>query len=97
MIIISSQHYRDDKITESKKLELTDCSELVLTVYAVGFDDLYILHDGHHAREAALELGLSVTYECIDHPAGLIGEDLLEHSWKDGDWYYIKTGDFVWR
>ena len=40
MIIISSQHYRDDKITESKKLELTDCSELVLTVYTVGFDDL---------------------------------------------------------
>lgn len=97
MIIISSQQYRDDKVTESKKTELNNCSELVLTVYAVGFDDLYILHDGHHVREAAIKLGIPVIYKCIDHPEGLTGEDLLEQSWKDGDWYYIATGDFVWR
>lgn len=97
MLIISSQHYRDDKVTESKKSELIDCSELVLTVYAVGVDDLYILHDGHHAREAAIELGIPVIYECINHPEDLTGEDLLEQSRNDGDWYYIATGDFVWQ
>ena len=96
MLIISSQHYRDDKVTESKKSELIDCSELVLTVYAVGVDDLYILHDGHHAREAAIELGIPVIYKCVDHPEELTGEDLLEQSCNGGDWYYIATGDFVW-
>ncbi|ODA41936.1 hypothetical protein DSBG_1206 [Desulfosporosinus sp. BG] len=48
-------------------------------------------------REAAIKLGIPVIYKCIDHPEGLTGEDLLEQSWKDGDWYYIATGDFVWR
>lgn len=97
MQIISSQHYRNDKITESKKAELADTTELVLTVYAVGFDDLYILHDGHHTREEALELGIPITYECIDQPEGLEGENLLEQSWNDGDWYYIESGELVWQ
>ena len=97
MQIISSQHYRNDSITASKKADLIDCVELVLTVYPVGIDDLYILHDGHHTREAALELGILVTYECVDQPEGLTGEDLLEKSWNDGDWYFIESGELVWQ
>lgn len=96
MLVISSQHYRNEERIEEKKLEIAGLEKVTLPVHEVGFDDLYILADGHHIRESAIELSIPVEYEIVEHGEHLTGEALLEQSWNDGDYYYIETGKLVW-
>ena len=98
MKVISSQRYLDEnKVAEKvNELKARKVETLVLEVWEVGFEDLYILGDGHHRLAAAKELGIKVKFVESKHPEGLTGEDLLEQSWIDSDWYYIETGETVW-
>ena len=108
MKVISSQHYINAEIVEEKirALSAAETSEITLTCWDAGEidgEELVVLADGHHAYEAAKELGITVQFEITRHPEHLIGETLLEVAWMDGDWYYIETSeptedkfDLVW-
>jgi len=104
MRVISSQRYLDDDKVASKMQLLTDDGVDHVTlpiVYAIDFDDeqLYILIDNHHARQAAINLGLTINYEVIDAKQRygnlVTGEDLLEQLWIDSGWYYLDTDQEV--
>ena len=92
MKIISSQRYFNNDIVLAKMAELKDETSVTLPVVEVGFDDLFVLVDGHHRLIAAQELGIEVKFEITRHSEGLTGESLLEQTWIDSDWYDIKTG-----
>ncbi len=98
MKVISSQRYLDENKVAEKvdELKAERVETLELEVWEVGFEDLYILKDGHHRLAAAKELGIKVEFVEGSHPEGLTGENLLEQSWIDSDWYYIETGENVW-
>ncbi len=98
MKVISSQRYLDEnKVAEKvNELKAGRVEILELEVWEVGFEDLYILKNGHHRLAAAKELGIKVEFVEGSHPEGLTGENLLEQSWIDSDWYYIETGENVW-
>ena len=98
MKVISSQRYLDEnKVAEKvEELKAERVETLELEVWEVGIEDLYILKDGHHRLAAAKELGIKVEFVEGSHPEGLTGENLLEQSWIDSDWYYIETGENVW-
>lgn len=91
--IISSQRFLDNSIIEEKiaELESNRPQEIVLLAWDVN-GDCAVLSDGHHTLEAASQLGISVEFQIARHPEGLKGEDLLERSWMDSDWYDVKTG-----
>jgi len=95
MKVISSQRHLNYTIVEEKIAELTSKTSVELPVYEVGFDDLYILCDGHHTKAAAEELGIEVIYKVIEHQDRLTGEELLEISWIDSDWYDVETGSLI--
>ena len=59
-------------------------------------NDLYILVDGHHRKEAAEELGIKIRYEEVKNVHGVTGEALLDACYNDSDWYDVETGDLVW-
>jgi hypothetical protein len=97
MTIISSQRFLNYDIVEEKATELEGATVVLLPVYEVEMEDgegnaLYILADGHHRREAANDLGIAVEYEIVRHQDDLTGEQLLENSWIDSDWYYVESG-----
>lgn len=94
MTIISSQRYIDSDIVDSKlaALEADRPAEVVLPVWPVGMDDLYVLSNGHHTLTAARALGIPVRFSVESHPERLTGQDLLEQAWIDADWYDIETG-----
>lgn len=101
MRVITSQHYRDENIIQNKIEQLQNKTKVTLTVWETGMQnelgqDLYILADGHHTYEAARELGLDIEFEIEKHPEGLVGEELLEVAWMDGDYRYLDNNDTVW-
>jgi hypothetical protein len=98
MRVISSQRYRDADLVEDKReaLALSNATTVTLPVIPVGTDDLYVLVDGHHTRDAALELGLAVEYRVLmrgEHDlAALSGERLLRAAHMGDDYYDVETG-----
>lgn len=93
-MIISSQRHIDNAILNQKieALESKMPTEITLNTWAVGIDEMEILFDGHHTLEAARQLEIPVKFETVDQPEGLTGENLLEQSWMDSDWYDVETG-----
>lgn len=101
MRVITSQHYRNEDIITEKIEQLKGATKIALTVWETEMQnelgqDLYILANGHHTYEAAVELGLEIEFEIERHPEGLVGEELLEVAWMDGDYRYLDTGLTVW-
>ena len=101
MRVITSQHYRDYDIITKKIEQLKGATKITLTVWDTEMknelgQDLYILADGHHTYEAAVELGLEVEFEIKKHPEGLVGEELLEVAWMDGEYRYLDDNSTVW-
>lgn len=96
MQIISSQRYINNKILNEKIewFELNRPGEIILPVWDVD-GDMAVLGDGHHTLEAARQVGVSVCFIVVEHPEGLYGDNLLENSWIDSDWYDITTGELV--
>ena len=101
MRVITSQSYRDYDIIAEKIEQLKGATKITLTVWETEMkneegQELYILADGHHTYEAAKELGLDIEFEIEKHPEGLVGEELLEVAWMDGDYRYLDDNDTVW-
>lgn len=101
MKIISSQRYIDYDIVESKMEEIKDCEYITLPIIDAEMkdldgNDLFILVDGHHRKEAAEELGIEVKYEEVRNEYYLVGDDLLLQCYMDSDWYYVDNGYLVW-
>ena len=101
MKIISSQRYIDYNIVDEKIEEIRDCEYITLPIIDAEMtdldgNDLFILVDGHHRKEAAEELGIEVRYEEVENDHNLTGEDLLNDCYCDSDWYYIENEQLVW-
>lgn len=99
--IISSQRYINYEIVDEKIEELKDRTHVTLPIIDTEMqdldgNDLYILADGHHRKEAAEELGIEVEYEEVENESGLTGDALLEQHYMDSDWYYVDNGRLVW-
>mgnify|MGYP001046511898 CR=1 FL=1 len=101
MRVITSQHYRDYDIITEKIEQLKGAAKITLPVWDTEMQnelgqDLCILADGHHTYEAAILLGLEVEFEIEKHPEGLVGEELLEAAWMDGEYRYLDDNSTVW-
>lgn len=101
MKVISSQHYIDYEIVDKKIAEMQGTEKVVLPIVDAEMkdedgNDLYVLIDGHHRKEAAEELGIEIEYEEVENPYNVTGELLLETCYMDGDWYYVDNGATVW-
>lgn len=101
MKIISSQRHINYDIVEEKKEELKGAEYIVLPILDAEMVDLdgnnlFILTDGHHRKEAAEELGIEIRFEEISNQHYLTGEELLNECWMDSNWYYIESGNLVW-
>lgn len=106
MKIISSQHYIDWDIVESKMEEIKEKIKVVIPCSYVGFIDgveYTMQNDGHHTLAAARELGIEVVFETGTDSEGLEGEELLLNRYNDGDWYNVETSnpayeqfDLIW-
>lgn len=101
MKIISSQRYINYDIVDCKIDELKNSKKVVLPIIDADLkdeegNDLFILVDGHHRKEAAEELGILVEYVEVENEHGCVGEQLLEACWNDSDWYYVDSGYLVW-
>lgn len=107
MTIISSQHYIDWDIVESKMLNIADVDEVVIPcsyVGIIGGVEYAMQNDGHHTLAAARELGKAVRFEISDDSEGLVGEALMDARYNDGDWYNVETSspaydqfDLIWQ
>lgn len=100
MKVISSQRYLDYGIVDAKAEEIKNETVIILPVINSGLKDntgeeLFILVDGHHRKEAAEELGIEVEYEEVENEHGVEGDELLEACYNDSDWYYVKNGALV--
>ena len=96
MTIISSQHFIDWDIVESKMEELKSVDKVVIPCSYVGFIDgveYAMQNDGHHTLAAARELGINIEFEISADSENLEGETLLENRYNDGDWYYVESSD----
>lgn len=98
MMIVSSQHYIDDEIVESKKEQLiaSGATYVVIPCWEIGEvngEPMAIQMDGHHTLAAARELGLEIRYNIGEADDDLTGEDALEAHWMDGDYYNVETSD----
>lgn len=101
MKIISSQRYIDYNIVDRKIEEIKDETTVYLPIIDAEMtddegNDLYVLIDGHHTKEAAEELGINIEYEEIENYFDLTGDNLLMACYMDSNWYYIDTGRNVW-
>ena len=96
MTYISSQHYIDPEIVESKKAALAGASEVIIPctyVGIIGGEEYAMQNDRHHTLAAARELGIRVIFEVSDDSEGLTGEKLLDARYNDGDYYNVETSD----
>lgn len=100
MKVISSQRFLDYSIVDEKIEEMKNETSISLPVVNSGLKDnngeeLFILVDGHHRREAAEELEINVEYEEVENEYGVTGDDLLLTCYMDSDWFYVETGKLV--
>lgn len=100
MVVISSQRYLDYGIVDKKVEEIKNETVITLPVINSGLKDntgeeLFILVDGHHRKEAAEELGIEVEYEEVENEHGVEGDELLLACYNDSDWYYVDTEKLV--
>lgn len=96
MKIISSQHYIDSDIVDTKKLALKDCECVEIPCWYIGEiegEETAIQADGHHTMAAARELGIDIKFSFSEDPEGLTGEKALDARYMDGDWYNVETSD----
>ena len=96
MTYISSQHYLNLEIVEEKMEELDGVSEVVIPCTYVGIIDgveYAMQNDKHHTLAAARALGIPVVFEVSDDSEGLVGEELLDARYNDGDYYNVETSD----
>lgn len=103
MTIISSQRYIDYSIVSEKIAELEESEVEYITIPVVDAEmkdlegnDLFVMTDKHHTREAAIELGIEVRYEVIDNEYNETGVELLEDLYMDSEWFYVESGECVW-
>ena len=101
MKIISSQRFIDDEILDKKMEEIKDEEYITLPIINAEMqdmdgNDLFILIDGHHRKEAAEQLEIEIRYEEVENEHYYTGEDLLNECWGGDDWYYIENGNLVW-
>lgn len=101
MKVISSQRHLnfdivDQKIEEIKCLDFVTLPIIDAEMTDMDGNDLYILVDGHHRKEAAEELGIEIRYEVVKNEHGVTGEALLDACYNDSDWYDVETGDLIW-
>lgn len=100
--IISSQHFLDDEIVQSK----VDAADFVVTLspaFEVDGVVVQVVLDGHHSFAAAQRVGVAPEYEVAtvqtNDAINLIEADpltFLEAVWVDGDYYDVITGGDVW-
>ena len=98
MMIVSSQHYINDEIVESKKEQLiaSGATYVVIPCWEIGEvngEPMVIQMDGHHTLAAARELGLEIRYDLGEADDDLTGEDALKAHWMDGNYYNVETSD----
>ena len=101
MKVISSQKYIDDEILNEKIEQIRDLEYIELPIINVEMqdedgNDLFVLIDGHHRKEAAQQLGIDVRYEEVPNYHNLTGVELLNAIYMDSDYYYVDTGADVW-
>lgn len=96
MTIISSQHFIDWEIVESKMESLKDAKSVIIPCWSIGEidgEEYAIMYDGHHTITAARELGLEIDFDIEEEPEGLTGETAMEARWIDGDWYNVEESN----
>lgn len=97
MKIISSQHYLNWETVEQKINEIKDNNITIIEVPVIpceiGGEEYGIVIDAHHRMAAAKELGISVDFVETENIYKVTGEDLLEVTYWDGDYYYVETSD----
>ena len=96
MTIISSQHYIDPEIVESKIESLAGAEIVVIPCMIAGEidgEEYAVQIDKHHTLAAARELGLKVIYEISENDTQFSGCDYLDAMYMDGDWYNVETSD----
>ena len=103
MRIISSQKFLNYEIVDEKiaEMEASESESITLPIINAGMkdldgNDLYILVDGHHRKEAAEEMGITINYEEVANDYDLTGDDLLLTCYMDSDWYDVATGELIW-
>lgn len=106
MTIISSQHFINWEIVETKMEEIKGMDKVVIPCTYVGFIngiEYAMQNDNHHALAAARELGIEIEFNISKDSEDLEGETLLEQRYNDGDWYNVETSnpaydefDLVW-
>ena len=106
MVIISSQHYINPEIVESKMEELSGVNCVSIPCWDAGVIDgkeYAVQNDKHHTLAAAREMGLQIKYVISDDPEGLCGLDLLDARYNDGDYYDVENSNplyddfnFIW-
>ena len=72
MKIISSQRFIDDEILDKKMEEIKDEEYITLPIINAEMqdmdgNDLFILIDGHHRKEAAEQLEIEIRYEEVEN------------------------------
>lgn len=106
MTIISSQHFINWDIVETKMEEIKGMDKVVIPCTYVGFIDgieYAMQNDNHHTLAAARELGIEIEFNITNDSEDLEGEMFLEQRYNDGDWYNVETSnpaydefDLVW-
>lgn len=98
-IYISSQSGRIQEIVDEKR-EAKDYDVMVVSIGShldcLGYDEAYVVVDGHHSHEAAMQDGVEPNYIVIDDYDGLTDpEKILEARYIDTGWYDINTNEML--
>jgi len=95
--VISSQRYRDPEIVERKKIE----KDYLVTVVSITVDgeDFFVVVDGHHSYDAALENEDFPIWDIIEDKEyeNMDVDDWLEQKWIDDNYYFLVSGLYVWQ
>lgn len=96
MTIISSQHFINWEIVETKMEEIKGMDKVVIPCTYVGFIngiEYAMQNDNHHTLAATRELGIEIEFNITNDSEDLEGETLLEQRYNDGDWYNVETSN----